>query len=122
MVDKEGFLRNALLLEHFPHTDEITFLNYTKTQFAPIEVHIVIIKLLKYLQQKYISNVEVWDEGDNWQTADAALLKNKMDFLTKKMDQLATMVESTLRKENVSTESILNKIEEIFKKLSGAKT
>ena len=121
MIDKDGFLRNALLLERFPHTDKMTFLNHTKTQFAPIEIHIVIIKLLKYLQQKYISNLEVWDEGDYWQTGNAVLLKKKMYFLTEKMDQFAKMLESTPIERNVSTDSIIDKIEEILKKLGGAK-
>lgn len=117
MIDKEGYLRNALLLEHFDHTDEMTFLNHTKTQYAPIGIHIVIIKLLKYLHQKYISNLEVWDEGDYWQTGDAVLLKKKMDFLAEKMDQFATMLESAPVDANETTESLIDKIEEIFKKL-----
>jgi len=44
-----------------------------------------VIKLLKYIQKKYVDNLEVIDEGDYWQTKDAILLKGKFDFLTEKM-------------------------------------
>jgi len=116
MIDKNGFLRNALMLEHFPHDDDITFLNHTKTQFAPIEIHIAIIKLLKYLQQKYISNLEVWDEGEYWQTGDPVLLKEKMDFLKEKIDEFGDILNSIEFEEGSSAESIADKIEEVLKK------
>ncbi len=50
MFDKNGFLRNALMFEHFPHDKKITYLNHFKTQFAPVEIHVAVINLLKYKQ------------------------------------------------------------------------
>ena len=60
-----------------------------KTQFAPPEIHIWIVGLLKYLKRKYIPDLEVSDESDYWQTGDRQLLEQKMQFLQSKMDQLA---------------------------------
>ncbi|MCF6333097.1 MAG: hypothetical protein L3J11_07415 [Draconibacterium sp.] len=118
MIDKNGFLRNALMLEHFPHNDEITFLNHTKTQFSPIEIHIAIIKLLKYLQQKYISNLEIWDEGDYWQTGDAVFLKEKMDFLNEKIIQVGDLLNSIEFEESSTAKSVADKIEEVLKRMN----
>ncbi|GAG90422.1 unnamed protein product, partial [marine sediment metagenome] len=33
-----------------------------KTQYAPLEIHISIVKLLKHFKSKYIANMEVFDE------------------------------------------------------------
>ncbi len=117
MFDKNGYLRNALMLKHFPHDDEITYLNHTKTQFAPHEIHIAIIKLLKYLQKQYISNLEVYDEGEYWQKEDAVLLKEKMDFLKGKIEEFEDILNSIEFEEGSSAESIADKIEEVLKNL-----
>lgn len=118
MIDKNGYLRNALMLEHYPHDDDITFLNHIKTQFAPIDIHIAVIKLLKYVQQKYVTNLEVYDDGDYWQTGDAALLKEKMDFLSEKIDIFEVALNSIPFDPYESAESIANKIEDIFRKMN----
>lgn len=117
MIDKNGFLRNALMLEHFPHDDEITFLNHTKTQFAPIEIHIAIVKLLKYLHQKYIENLDVYDEGDYWQTGDTTLLQERFDFLNVKIAMLEDVFSKIEFKKDSTPESVADKIEEILKKM-----
>lgn len=91
----------------------------TKTQFAPIHVHISIIKLLKYLKKKYINNLEVNDEGDYWKTMDENVLKEKMDFLASRIDLLGDVLDAHLGElEDVgSPEEIADKLEEILKKL-----
>jgi hypothetical protein len=78
--DPEGNLRNAFMLQFLGEEPDLTWYNHTKTQFAPIDVHIAIVKLLKYLQQKYIENLKVTDEGSYWETGDADLLKTKNGF------------------------------------------
>ena len=55
-----------------------------KTQFAPTEIHISIIKLLKHLKNKYILDLEVLDEGCYWETEDNKLLNKKFPFLIKR--------------------------------------
>jgi hypothetical protein len=118
MIDKNGYLRNALMLEHFQHDDDITFLNHIKTQFAPIDIHIAVIRLLKYIQQKYVTNLEVYDEGEYWHTEDTTLLKEKMLFLREKIDLFEGALNSIPFDPNESAESIADKIEEVFKKMN----
>jgi hypothetical protein len=117
MFDKSGFLRNALMFEHFPHDDEITYLNHTKTQFAPVEIHVAVIKLLKYIRQKYISNFDVYDEGDYWQTGDEKILKEKIDFLNGAINHMSDVLNSIKFEENETAESVADKIEEVLKNM-----
>lgn len=116
MVDKKGFLRNPFMLEISKGDDEYTWFNHIKTQFAPVEIHVAVIKLLKYIQQKYISNLDVYDEGDYWQTGDQTLLKRKINFLNSVMDQFEDVLNSVKFEENETAESVADKIEEILKK------
>ncbi|MGC9352537.1 MAG: hypothetical protein ACP5D9_01800 [Mariniphaga sp.] len=108
--DPEGNLRNAFMLQFFGEDQDLTWYNHVKTQFAPTDVHIAIVKLLKYLQQKYIGNLKVTDEGGYWETGDANLLKKRMDFLNAKMDELTGLLET-----------LADKIEKLIKeKLKGS--
>jgi len=65
--------------------DESAHFVSIKTQYAPLNIHISVIKLLKYIQSKYISNLKVVDEGDYWNTMDESLLKEKMDYLDSRL-------------------------------------
>jgi len=60
-----------------------------KTQFAGPEIHIWIIGLLKYLEKHFITDLEINDEGEYWETADPERLKAKMDFINDKIDALS---------------------------------
>jgi hypothetical protein len=57
-----------------------------KTQFSSPETHIMIVGLLKYLKKHYIPELEVFDEGEYWETGDPEILKEKMNFIADKMD------------------------------------
>jgi hypothetical protein len=48
-----------------------------KTQFGSIDSHIRIIELLAGLQEKYITNLIVNDEGAYWETRDRRVLAEK---------------------------------------------
>jgi len=54
---------------------------FTKTQFAGAETHILLCKLLRYLEKKYFAELEVIDEGDYYYKGDASALTEKMAFL-----------------------------------------
>jgi hypothetical protein len=55
---------------------------WTKTQFAGAETHILLCKLLKYLEKKYFAEFEVIDEGGYYHTGDASRLAEKLAFLS----------------------------------------
>ncbi len=117
MFDRNGFLRNSLMFKQFSNDDEITYLNHIKTHFAPFVIHIVIIKLLKYIQQKYISNLDVFDEGEYWLTENATLLQNKFDLLNAKIAMVEAEFSRIEFKKDCTPESIADKIEEVLKNM-----
>ncbi len=116
IFDYEGCLRNVVMLKYPDEHPEFTYMNFIKTQFAPVEIHIAVVKLLRYIQKKYMTNLEVNDEGGYWETEDAALLKKRVDFLNFKMDELKNDLNSINIKEGESPESIAEKIEYLLSK------
>jgi hypothetical protein len=54
----------------------------SKTQYAGITIHKVIIHLLKYLSQKYFHNFQLMDEGGYWETNDETLLEKNFKMYT----------------------------------------
>lgn len=88
-----------------------------KTQYSPVEVHITIIKLLKYLKKKYLNNLEVIDEGEYWETEDKEHLEKKIEFLSLKIEMVSNILKKNLLNinENHSAEDLVDKIEKILK-------
>ena len=58
----------------FEFGEDLFFGNSVKTQFAPPEVHVGIINLLKSLQP-FLKELHVFDEGEFWETQDISLLE-----------------------------------------------
>lgn len=54
---------------------------FTKTQFSSPERHTWIVGLLRFVQQHYVSNLEVRDEGGYWETGDLAELRRRMNLI-----------------------------------------
>ena len=92
--------------------------NSVKTQFAPPDVHISIIKLLKYLKKRYIPNLKVNDEGEYWESEDKEKLIEKIAFLKDKMDMVEGILSSLDPKiiSKSSPEQLAKILEERLKK------
>ena len=118
--DKDGNLSAPLLfimVNEGSIKEEEAFLS-VKTQFAPAEVHIAVVNLLRFLKKRYIPNLEVHDEGGYWETSDKEKLIEKMKFLDEKMDLVAKAL-SEIQIENardLSLEELAKIIEEKLKK------
>lgn len=89
-----------------------------KTHFAPPEVHVTLVKLLKYLQTRYIPDLEVYDEGEYWESSDLELLNRKRAFLSAKIDAFArTLDEAEVGDTSAhSAEELLALIEDLLSK------
>lgn len=73
--------------------DDDLYINCScKTQFAGVKTHQQIIDFLRKIEL-YFENFEVIDEAEYWQTNDEDLLKNKMDFLQKAIEEISKTVE-----------------------------
>ena len=116
LFDKNGNLRNILMMTYKNGKESEASYIFIKTQFAPIEIHITIIKLLEYVKRKYISNLEVIDEGNYWETRDKKILEEKSSFLNKKIDQIGNIISEIKVDGADSPETILRKIEDVLNK------
>lgn len=96
LFDKDGYLQSVLNMVLNTKESRKSDNNYLfiKTQFAPPEIHIALVKLLKYLKNKYITNLEVIDEGGYWENEDKELLIHKISFLNRKIVQVEELISS----------------------------
>lgn len=60
----------------------------TKTQFAPLDIHISICELLHMVQDRFFPNLKVIDEGEYFQTLDPLRLAQNIATLAAAMDNL----------------------------------
>lgn len=113
VIDKNGNLINPVWLNEEKQT-KLAYINSTKTNFSTIDVHISIVKLLKYIQKKYIHNLKVIDEGEYYLTEDRDLLTKNWNFMNEKFNEISTLLEKdsdTLE----NSADLLSKIIEILK-------
>lgn len=118
LFDKDGCLQSVLGMVLHDKETKKSDSNYlfVKTQFAPPEIHISIIKLLKYLKNKFIPDLEVIDEGSYWDTEDEKLLIQKITFLNRKMDQVEELISSIKDEFNhLSTEEAIKLLEKTLR-------
>jgi hypothetical protein len=88
LFDGKGVLRNPVLLGG--KYDEFVFV---KTQFAGVETHISLCKLLRHLKERYFAELDVNDEGEYWETNDRSLLASRLSAINSVMDSLAEALE-----------------------------
>ncbi len=113
--DKDGNIRNIISMTFLSENELSESSDFIKTQFAPVQIHITVIKLLKYIKSKYISNLEVTDEGGYWETEDEILLKQKLDFLDEKIDEIGNLLSNIEINSDDSVESMVDRIETILR-------
>jgi len=89
LFDSDGTLRSIIVLLDPADNRDYTFTISCKTQFSSPADHAWIIGLLKYIQQRYIPDLNVTDEGEFWETGDIELLTRHMDFLDKKINEIS---------------------------------
>jgi hypothetical protein len=91
LFDREGKLRSLLdmvsILEGTLNPEDACV--SVKTQFGGPQVHVWMIGLLKYLKKRYISDLQVSDEGEYWETGDIRILQGKMDLIDTRLRQMS---------------------------------
>jgi hypothetical protein len=90
---------------------------FVKTQFGTVDAHIAIVKLLQYLKQSYIPNLEVKDEGEYWETADKERLIARRGFIFGMMSQVGKSLASAKLGNVTTREEFIQKIDEVIRKL-----
>ncbi|SRR6056297_113018 len=93
----------------------------TKTQFASAEIHASLIKLLRFVKSKYISNLEVHDDGRFWASEDMTMLKKLFARVETAINSLPESLNLITKKElqDRTPEEIADFIEDIIRKKFG---
>ena len=116
--DREGDLRSPmtmLLILEGTLKRETAWVSL-KTQFSCPNTHVWVIDLLKYLKKHYISDLEVSDESNYWDTGNREELEQNMAFLNGKLEQLSSGLSSKRMGDlaNLSADEIASRIEQLF--------
>ena len=92
-----------------------------KTQFAPLESHITIVKLLQYLKKRYVADLEIIDEGGYWESGNVDELKRRFDSINSSLDILESALSASRPRnlEAMSPEELVLMIERIIKEKFG---
>ncbi len=91
--------------------------SFTKTQFAGPEVHMAIIKLMKYLDQRYLKDFWMIDEGKYWESDDEAQLRQIFQRYTAAIDAFTEALDNIVVPEGESLEGIVARVEEVIRDL-----
>lgn len=65
-----------------------------KTQFADKGVHMLIIKLFKYLSEKYFCNFQLSDESQYWETGDEKIAEQNFKLYDDLLDEVSHAFEN----------------------------
>ncbi|MFA4853626.1 MAG: hypothetical protein WC599_14010 [Bacteroidales bacterium] len=81
-----------------------------KTQYAGIEIHKLIIHLLKYLSGKYLQDFTVNDEGEYWETGNEKLLQDIFKRYTDLIESFVSSIENYPIKSGESFEAYFERL------------
>lgn len=92
--DYEGYTKGIQVQPHencepliFEFDENLYIQEYCKTQFSNIETHIKIVELLMALKQ-FFNNINIFDEGEYYETNNLNKLQEHWDSFYKTMEKL----------------------------------
>jgi hypothetical protein len=83
---------------------------FTKTQYAGEEVHKRVIGVFRYLNNRFLSDLKIYDEGEYWETNDEKLLTENFRRNTDLINSFARALRENNRLENESVDEYLERI------------
>ena len=120
----DGRLSSPLnLLAQGAYTDkEMIYTVATKTQYAGPDTHMALVKLIRYLKEKYLTDLQVEDEGLYWETGDEKILLSQFE----KYNHALSVIEAALLDFKAipgeTAQSLAERLEQLLvKKLNGDK-
>ncbi len=94
---------------------------FTKTQYAGIEVHKVIIQLFRYISEKYLEDFELYDDSRYWETNNEEILEENFERYDFVVNKFSEALDDISIKENDDVESLILKLFEYLNKKFGDK-
>lgn len=90
----------------------------TVTQFAGMDAHMALIKLLRYVKRKYFKQFRLLDESEYWATGDAGICQYYFDEYGKAMDDMATKLSQLDGQVGLTGESVQKRLDELLQQMS----
>ena len=91
----------------------------TKTQYAGIDAHIAIIKLLKHISKKYLKDFTLTDEGYFWETDDENILRQQFEKCDAAIDSVCEALNNLPNATGETPESLAERIEKLLREKFG---
>ena len=98
---------------------ELMYTSSTKTQFAGYDAHIAIIKLLRYLKDKYFSSFHLQDEGLYWETNDEKVLQEQFTRYSIALKTVSEVLSGMQKIPDESADSLADRIEKVLREKLG---
>lgn len=114
--NRKGELINPIYLEHQIEPANIISV---KTQYAGMDAHIAIIRLIKHLREKYFARFELTDEGQYWETNDEMTLKKQFDRYESILNMFAAALENMDRIPGETEDSLTDRIQKMLEEMDG---
>ncbi|MBX9782007.1 MAG: hypothetical protein K2X48_01825 [Chitinophagaceae bacterium] len=94
---------------------ELMFTAFTKTQFAGPDVHKAIIKLMRYITEKFFSVFRMEDESYYWETGDETLMLERFKVYNAMLDAFTEALQGMEHVPGETPKSLAERIEELLK-------
>jgi hypothetical protein len=124
---EEGFMCNPLLYSYVQEVEGVGIPEsaeqwlFTKTQYAGVEAHMAMIRLMRYLSEQYFEHFELHDESGYWETNDETICRQKFGEYNRLIDMVGDALDSMEIDPEESKEEVINKIEKILTEKFGGK-
>jgi hypothetical protein len=89
---------------------DLMYIVPVKTQFAGAEIHMRVLKILKYISRKYLLDFELCDEGEYWETEDEDLLREHFRRYDLIIGSFKAAIDCNPRNEGESAEDYIVRI------------
>jgi hypothetical protein len=94
---------------------ELMFTAVTKTQYAGPDAHKAIIKLMRYITEKYFSVFRMEDESYYWETGDEVKMLERFKVYNALVDVFAEALQNLEHVPGETPKSLADRIEELLK-------
>lgn len=98
---------------------ELMYTTSTKTQYAGPDAHIAVIKLLRYLKEKYFEKFELDDEGRFWETNDKKVLLEQFARYELLLNTVTDALSNMNAVPDEPLESLADRIEKVLREKLG---
>jgi len=95
-------------------TNKIFYTIFSKTQYAGVEVHKIIIDLFRYLSGKFFSEFKLIDESNYWETNDENVLRDNFRKWDNMINDFAKVLEEIPINKNESKQAFVNRLSKHF--------